>query len=70
LLLSEFLNPIWWSTRLKARVPSFDQVARVNSDFLKNQNDIVLVKKKVNGLQPSFLTGSAGSFGQPSHPEF
>jgi hypothetical protein len=23
--------------------------------FLKNQNDIVLVKKKINGLQPDFV---------------
>ena len=29
------------------------RVARVNC-FLKNQNDIVLVKKKINGLQPGF----------------
>jgi hypothetical protein len=42
--------------RFKIRVPAFDWVARVNSFFLKNQNDIVLVKKqtKINELQPGF----------------
>ena len=43
------------------------QVVRVNSDFFKNKNDIILVKKKVNGLQPGFWLGQSG---QPSHPRF
>jgi len=34
----------------KGRVPGFDQV----NFFFLNQNDVVLVKKKVNKLQPSF----------------
>ena len=33
---------------------SCDQVVRVNFDLKKNQNNVVLVKKKVNGLQPGF----------------
>jgi hypothetical protein len=32
--------------------PDFDRVARVN--FFLNQNDVVLVKKKINRLQPGF----------------
>jgi len=43
--------------------------------FKKNQNDVVLVKKKtkINELQPSFWLGlamSTGSPGQPGHTEF
>jgi hypothetical protein len=34
--------------------PGFDRVARINSFILKNQNDVVLVKKKFKGLQPGF----------------
>ena len=44
----EFLNPTWWSTRPKAQFPSFDRVTRSPGSiliFLKNQNDVVLVKK-------------------------
>jgi hypothetical protein len=47
--------------------PGFDLVVRVNSDFfLKNQNNIVLIKKiKVNGLQSGLArsTGSSGHLG-------
>ena len=52
----QFLNLI----RFKVRVSDFDRVTglpRSISIFLKNQNDVVLVKKKVNG----FLTGFFGS---------
>jgi hypothetical protein len=43
-------------------------VARVNPYFLKNQNDVILVKKKtkVNGLHLSFWPGFVGS---PGHTE-
>jgi hypothetical protein len=57
--ISKFLNLARWLTRPKAQVPGFDQVIGSPESiliFLKNQNDVVLVKKKtkVNGLQPSF----------------
>jgi hypothetical protein len=43
--------------RSKARVPSFDRVTGSLESiliFFLNQNDVVLVKKKINGLQPGF----------------
>jgi hypothetical protein len=52
--------------------PGFDRAARVNSDLKKNQNDIVLLKKnkKINELQPSFLSVLAGLAESPGHPTF
>jgi len=51
--------------RFKARVPGSDRVVQVNF-FLKNQNDVVLVKNKNQLVTTGFLTGScqvAGSIG-------
>jgi hypothetical protein len=50
-----FLNLVWWSTRLKARVTNFDRV-NLFFFFFINQNDVVLVKNKkiVNRLQLGF----------------
>jgi hypothetical protein len=39
-------KPARWLAQFKTGVPGFDRVARVNSIFFKNQNDVVLVKKK------------------------
>jgi hypothetical protein len=47
--ISKFLNLARWLTRPKAQVPGFDQVIGSPESiliFLKNQNDVVLVKKK------------------------
>jgi hypothetical protein len=43
------------------------QVVRVNSDFFKNKNDIILVKKKKKSqrVATGFLTGSVGSAESP-----
>jgi hypothetical protein len=62
-----FLNPAWWSTRLKARVMDFD---RVNPNFFINQNDVVLVKK-INSQRvvTGFLTWSCW-VNPPSQPSF
>ena len=51
--------------------PGFERVARVNPYFIKkNQNDVILVKKKVNELQPGFLPGFAGSHQVMTFPIF
>jgi len=42
-------KPARWLAQFKTGVPGFDRVARVNSIFFKNQNDVVLVKKKKTG---------------------
>jgi len=42
----EFLNPIWWSTRLKTQVPGFDRVTRVNFNFFKKSKRRCFSKKK------------------------
>jgi hypothetical protein len=49
--------------------PGFDQViGSLGLIFFLNQNDIVLIKKKLNRLQPSFWSGLTGSTG--SHQVF
>jgi hypothetical protein len=57
---------VWWPVRFKVQISGFDRVIRLTRSIsiLKNiQNDVILVlKKKVNGLQPGF----AGSPGQPA----
>jgi hypothetical protein len=59
---SEFLNP----ARSKVRILGFNPITRSPRSiliFLKNQNDIILVKQKktkVNGLQPGFWPGHSG----------
>jgi hypothetical protein len=47
----------------KARVSSFDRVTKSPGSIFKkkNQNNVVLVKNKINGLQPGFV-------GLPSQP--
>jgi len=53
---------------------SFDWVTGLSGSilvFLKNQNEVILIKKtKVNGLQPSFWPGLAGSCRSPGHLGF
>jgi hypothetical protein len=69
----EFLNPTRWSTRLKAQVPGFDRVTRVNSIFKKNQNDVVLVKKqkqKSTGCNWIFDQVLPGQMGRWVTPDF
>ena len=72
LLCSIVFRPAWWSARSKTWFFSFDRVIRLVGSifFYINQNDVVLVKKKVNGLQPSFWPGFAGSHRVFSYPIF
>jgi hypothetical protein len=60
--ISKFLNLARWLTRPKAQVPGFDQVIGSPESiliFLKNQNDVVLVKKKkIQRVAIEFLTKS------------
>jgi hypothetical protein len=61
--ISKFLNLARWLTRPKAQVPGFDQVIGSPESiliFLKNQNDVVLVKKKNKSqrVATEFLTRS------------
>jgi len=56
LLCSIVFSPASWPARSKTRVPGFDRVIRLVGSifFYINQNDVVLVKKKLMGCNRVF----------------
>jgi hypothetical protein len=45
-------------------------LGRLGQFFFLNQNDVILVKKKIQQVTTRFLTGSTGLPGQPGHTGF